>query len=773
LRRQCDPCLDECCEPIDSPSCDGEPGPDPHPGSDYSEAPVRFSTGEVYLVTEDLAYNDFGVPWGHTRSYSNRVTQPGVGRNGNSWFVKEWPYLSPSDTAPEPATICLVWVVKECLWFDLVAGSYKARFFLRPKLRHDAAQKIFTLFDSEGRLTKFYDFSPTHPAALRGQFQSFTDARGRETVATYSGDRIASFVQLSGGLSAGYHYDYHPATTPGGAGRLREVTYKVNGANARRATYSYHPGDTGHGLAGDLETVAVAKFQAGTWESVSHTYYRSSTSDDPGGVVHGLKFVLSPVGYQKLVDASVTPETATDDQIRPLAKHEFQYNADRGVREEIVNSGQSSFGFHLTTSTHADGFNSWKWKNTETLPDGSRRLVFTNFAGQVMLKVFTQMRGTTPTDRLWYEYRKYDVDGRLLVEAASSAVASYDEAVPGLVTLRTDRGLLRETAYYSAVPEPGGAPHRPWHKAVRKGSGGTLIKQKEWQYSSVTIGGNTLYRPSKETAYRSDAGGGSQPIDTAFAYVHQHFAVTQKTTTLPPVPAPQNGPNTSDTLVEDFDAFGRVTARRDPRGFITRYEYATMDAQPTREIADSAGLNLVTDHLLDAQGRIVQTLSPVHTIDLHGSPVAIRRARWTVYLDAAWMRYEADGFQVVQSSGITLLNPVRVTIMDEAGRVLESIQAITPHTGRAPLPTDTFAQSSYVRWTVNDYSGHANVAKRRVYFAIPATGPGIRHQTGVPSANYDETSFQYDIMRRVVREETPAGTITRLVYNPRGWVLSK
>ena len=80
-----DPCKDCGGQETHAPGCDNST----HPSSSYSDHPVRYANGEVYMVTEDLSFKSFGLDWGHTRSYSNRVTEPNTGRNGNSWFVKE------------------------------------------------------------------------------------------------------------------------------------------------------------------------------------------------------------------------------------------------------------------------------------------------------------------------------------------------------------------------------------------------------------------------------------------------------------------------------------------------------------------------------------------------------------------------------------------------------------------------------------------------------------------------------------------------------------
>jgi RHS repeat-associated protein len=56
-------------------------------------------------------------------------------------------------------------------------------------------------------------------------------------------------------------------------------------------------------------------------------------------------------------------------------------------------------------------------------------------------------------------------------------------------------------------------------------------------------------------------------------------------------------------------------------------------------------------------------------------------------------------------------------------------------------------------------------ASQRVYKLIPASG------TGTSGTNYDETDYGYDVMKRRNRTVSPGGTITDLVFEPRGLVV--
>src|SRR4051812_43877832 len=54
------------------------------------ESRVRYTTGELALSATDLHAGGFGVSWGHTRSFANRLTQNTNVGSGYNWQVLEW-----------------------------------------------------------------------------------------------------------------------------------------------------------------------------------------------------------------------------------------------------------------------------------------------------------------------------------------------------------------------------------------------------------------------------------------------------------------------------------------------------------------------------------------------------------------------------------------------------------------------------------------------------------------------------------------------------------
>ena len=93
--------------------------------------------------------------------------------------------------------------------------------------------------------------------------------------------------------------------------------------------------------------------------------------------------------------------------------------------------------------------------------------------------------------------------------------------------------------------------------------------------------------------------------------------------------------------------------------------------------------------------------------------------------------------------------------------MLESIQAVRASTSGKLQASDSFPQSSYVRWTTNQYTDCCFLASTRVDHTIPESGEGDE------GTNYDQTTFGYDSSKRQNRQVTGGGTITRTVFDIR------
>lgn len=732
-----------------------------------SFAPVRYSSGEINLSVSDLSSSGFGMPWGHTRSYGNRLGITSNGENGNHWFVEQIPTM-----VFEGSTVGVVGTVPEALWFNPSGGGYTPQFAIKNTLQFDESSSQYILMCANGQQTVFNE---------DGTFGGVIDAAGNTTTASYNSEQqLESMVFASGGETAGYYYTYY--TSGDYTGQLQSVRYNVNGTDVRRCTYEYYGSSDSGGSQNDLQTANVEQYDATTdeWVGISTTYHNYYKAGDINGFAHGLKYVVNPEAYERMVADGISPETATDVQLAEYADYYFEYDSMARVIFEATDGGAYEYGFSYEASGNADDLNSWALKTTETLPDGSSKIVYTNYAGQVILSVL--MSGSD----MWYSYFQFDDNGVGILRAESSAVESYDESDPGLVTLNEGSGLIHLYEYFYDPADPGYAPGYFKQESIQEGSGGSEIALNATQYAAQTVGGNTVYQTAIQTLYQSADSGGSEAAETDYSYEYYtgSFQVQQMTATQSVVETDKNGSGTANSTINVYDTFGRVTWSMDARGFINHAVYDTATGAMIQQIVDvdtsivsgapsgwttpaGGGLNLVTDYGFDDQGRITQVLGPSHEVDLGGTATTVRRAQWTVYQDAIDQTWAGQGYATGTDPDYTytLINPVNITQVDQENRVTDQIQAIRDDTSGALSATDSFPQTSWSRWTHTDYDDQSHLVDQQVYFLIPSSG------NGTLGANYNQTDYGYDVMGRQNRVEAPGGTITRTVYNPCNWLL--
>lgn len=750
-------------------------------GSGFSTHPVRYSNGEVQVISADVTNQGFGVPWGHTRSYSNQLTDQAVGTNGNSWQVAEWPYVVESDVVAGVAqTVCVVaGTIYEAVWFGLVSGSYQPQFAVVGALVHDPVGHQYLYTNAQGYVWKFYDYSGSIPTPKRGQFKSFTDLGGNESVPSYDATThlITSYARSGGGFSTELAYVYY--TSGANAGQLQSVTLQVNGADVSQAIYEYYGAGDAYGSLNDLMRMTQLVSVGGGLTEVLKTYYRYYKDGDAHGFAHALKYVLGPEGYGQMVGEGLDPTTATNSQVAAHASNYFRYDgSSQAALLENASGGSLNFGFAYTPAGGSStDYNVWVNKTVETLADGTQNVVYTNFAGQVMLNI------TQAGSDQWFAYNQYDAGGRILLAAHSSAVASYSESDPGLVTLHASAGFIESYGYYTTTDiSVGAVAGYLQYRQVQQGSGGTPIPVKQYQYTSRTALGVTIYLLWKEICYPDASDSTIQLQCHIYTYTWQGstLLIDQMTTTFPVVSTGENGSGSATSRVQSYDGYGYLTWAKDERGFLTNWTYDLGMGALTELVQDvntsivtgapsgwttptGGGLNLVTDYTVDGLGRVTQVWGPVHDLDLGGTNTAVRRATWMVYLglDQVW---RGSGYYVPGTGASTLINPVSLTFLDQAGRTTDQIQAVRASTSGPLVVTDSFPQSSWVAWTHQEYAFGFSLSQVKAYFKVPGSGAGSRH------SNYSQTNYGYDRLQRLIRTETPGRTITRSVYNPMGWV---
>lgn len=727
------------------------------------------------------------MPWQQRRVYSNRLSSNADVGNGYNWLVQDWPYLVQGSGG----LITFMRGTRYSLQFEYDSGNYTGRFGAKSTLVHDTANHLFVLTQPNGQQWKFHDFNQF--AYPQGQFASHLTPGDQAIDATsYTGTGRIETLERSLTVDSmttteAFAYTY----TTGGRIETATLRRKVDSGNwedIRQVEYAYYESGDPNGSQGDLKSATRYEWNGTSWDSLGVSYYRYWLSGQANGFQHGLKYILEEASYARMLADSYDPLTANNAQVALYADNYFEYDGQQRVTKEIVYGGSQEFAFSYTPSSNSNDYNHWKMKTVESRPDGSEVTVYTNYIGQVLLK---QLQSGSDT---WHEYHKFDADGHEIVMAEPSAISSYNDSSADLnVALKTSEGLIHLTEYYppasssSSSSDTGGPAGYKKAEKLQEGSNGTPILQKSWTYTSHSAGGNTIYPQATETVYRNDDGTGEIVTSFSYTFYSGTLQMQQITTTLPVVPASQNGSGFAATRKVYLDEYSNQIWSMDERGYITRFKYDLTTGAMTQRINDvdtaiemdapsgwttpsGGGLNLITDYEYDDKGRIIQTLGPWHTIDIDGTATNIRRASWMVYDENASQNITrtGQGYATDPGSGYiyTLVNPVSIMINAKNGKPQQQIQATRAGTSGKLLPSDTFAQSQYTRWTTFQYTDCCNLASQRVYHTIPVSGKGSS------GTNYDQTNYGYDAMKRRNRNVTPGGTITRTVFDPRGFTLS-
>ena len=439
-----------------------------------------------YAVT-DVAAGGFGTPWEQRRVYSNQLIDNGslsstdMG-NGYNWLVQDWPYLVQGDSG----SITFVHGTRYSLQFEYDSGVYTGRFGAKSTLIHDTINHRLILVQPSGEQWIFHDFTQT--TSPQGQFLSHKTP-GEQTISAtaYTTDghiealeREVTIDSITTTEQFAYTYSI--------AGRAESATLrrKVNSGDwedIRRAVYTYYGSSDLNGSEGDLKTVTRQQWNGSAWDSIGVSYYRYWLSGQAKGFAHGLKYILDEASYARMLVDANDPLTADNALLSLYADNYFEYASNQRVSKEIVFGGSQTFHFDYEESGNSDDFNHWKMKTTETLPDGNQIVVYTNYIGQVMLKELTSGSDS------WIEYHQFDANSREILMAEPSAISSYSDSSADLnVMLKSSEGLIHLAEYYppasssSSTSGTSGPAGYKKSESLKKGSSGTPILQKSWEY---------------------------------------------------------------------------------------------------------------------------------------------------------------------------------------------------------------------------------------------------------------------------------------------------
>lgn len=766
------------------------------------------------LWSTDIEAQAFGHRISHTRTFGNRIVSNLSGGGDDPWLVNQYlSYVRVFELQKVDGDTYYFYAIylnsNDIFWFGSLDGvDLSYAFFGNYRIK--APVKVPEIGDihvwmPDGREFVYYGMPGE---ALKGRLMKVIEKDGLEWNFSYDeSQRLAAATISDQGVAATFGYTW----TTSGVQRIETLTFSLGGAMLSRALYSYYTGETAQGSSGDLQRVRRQRYSAATGGMVNvgdsyYTYYKSGEDHGSRGLV---KYVLEAEAMRRVDEALLDPATASDVQLSTFADYYFEYDQSRRVTRESLRGGaythtfeylgrgaggSSSSGSYssrflgsVSSSSSSSGeipqppfpreFDVWATKTIETLPDGNKKIAYCNGAGQVMLMVF---RDTT-TQEDWCQAYGFAGSGYTAFVADPSAVAGYDESLDELFTLRTDVGLIRH--FEAGVPPTGIASVRT--QLVSQGSAGVKIKIRERQYKDQAVGGVFVRALVKDTIFQSTDGDLS-PATTEYVLTWHAstFQIAQRETRWPLVPSTQNGSGEIEKRFEVFDLKGRLTWIKDERGFITQNVYTVDTGALSRTIEDvlidpnnppetlpagwttpaGGGMNLGTDYESDAFGRITQALGPSHIIDLNGIATTVRRAKWTVYRDDLTERWEGRGYATGQNQAYqySLINPAQITKLDRAMRIVATVNAIRNTIAGRLSPTDSFPQTTWVRWEDVHYDNAGRLNWRRLYVVVPSSGFGSN------GTNYHQSSFDYDAMGRRIKIKSPTGTITQMVLDSRG-----
>jgi RHS repeat-associated protein len=771
-------------------------------GGAVSASGVRLADGLVAVAGMDLYSGGFGQPTAVAREWTNGFGLDAAGYDGDGMVAAQLPYLRTDGTDVLAVTSCAA-----VEYFDGSLGGYAPRHLSQDSLTHNSGAGEFTLTTSAGARLVFNDFGAMLPAEQQGQVKSVTDPNGNVTSIT-SRDSNGKPLDIqrtstTGGTTTTESFLY--AYVSGGVndGKVESVTLRRQVGSGswttiRKVEYAYYTGTESagqdHGTAGDLKTAVVKDSGGVVLDQQYFRYFKTSTS---AGYAGALKYAFNGDSYERLKAADSTPEDATDSFVASFASEAFEYDAVRRIVKHTQQGtgcsacagglGESTFAY--TTSTFADGYNSWRTKTVETRADGNTVTTFTNFAGQPVLEVYED----TAANLEFATFSKYDSVGRLVLRANPSAVSGYDETKADLLDnqsgnyqhLRDSQGLVETTSYYSsttATSSTAGGVNGYLHQThLKRGETGTDVLWRTADYFSRTDGSITVFPVASDTRYRNSDGTGGQTTSYAYTYFSGSIQPEQITTTLPAVTTGQNGSGSADSVTVVMNERGRVIWEKDQAGFLTHYAYddvtgaltaVTQDVDHTKTgtftglpsgwtTPSGGGLHFTSTYDVDTLGRTTKAT------DANGI------VTYLVHIEAA----AGNETRVYPGWDSTNNVPTGPTIVQRHDRTRNYVEVLTmsatPATsGGKPTGTEAIGGiQSLSRQVMND-AGQTVYSDQ--YFDLTSVTYSQSSVTlGTSGTNFYRAEQAYDKQGLPTRTVSPTGTIYRTVNDGRGLVVSK
>ena len=789
-------CSCECtCTPNLAPSSPNSSGGDPGDLSEGSSG-VQYGSGAVLNAKDGLTSSGFGKLFGQSLQWTNIAGWSSGSLFGKGMVNSALPSLQQVGIS---GGIMFTNSGSSALWFDYnaISGAYTAKFFESSEytLQPDGSAGDFVLTDARGDRLRFYGFQSSLPTAQQGQLKSFTDANGNViSVTAHTTSGQISEIQRSttvGGVTTTESFLFTFITSGTNTGLVQNVTLRrqVGGGSwttVRQAVYTYYDGTQSYGNAGDLLSEQIKDASGNTLDT---TYFRYYQAGQANGYTDGLKYFFGPASYARMVAAGLNPLTATDAQVAPYADQSYQYDSQQRVTLETIQgagpTGPGTFTYSYTTSSNSTGFNSWATKTLETLPDGNTNTVYTNYAGEVMLKDFYNSSDTANSaiqGKHWITLNRFDSQGRLVETAEPSVVTGYSATYADLLNfvsgtssyLSSSSGVIHlfdfGTSTTATSTTAGDVIGYAKDEKIQVGQSGTASLLWSRQYISHAAGGVTIYPQANSTVCRNTNGTGAETTSYAYTWYAGTNQIYSVAASAPIISSTQNGPGSADTTTVVLDAYGRPTWAKDADGFLhyTAYDNATgavvtsiVDVDTTQtslftnlpsgwSTPTGGGLNLVTQTVIDGLGRPSKVTDPSGNVN------------YLVYDDPNHAVREYDGWN---SSTGTPTGPTILAREDRAGSYYETLtMSAAPHlTSGVPDGTEAVANLQTLSRSYTDTAGR--VIEQDRYFSLASLTYATTAHLGALNTNYYATYAGFDDSGNRQRVQNAVGTITDTLFD--------
>jgi RHS repeat-associated protein len=783
-----------------------DPNLTPDNPSPISESGVRYGTGFSDESATDLVSTALGANQQLARSWSSDETHAAQSNIGDGWVNTGQPYIVQSGSS-----LVLITNSGGSQSFSSSDGgsTYHVNSFGKDRIVKDTANSKYILITSDGQQFKFHDFTLAL-TAKRGQLDSIIDA-GNNTIATATYDgttgKLSTLARSSGSITDTFTYSYLSGGDPN-AGLVSSVTLTRTGVsgNTRKTEYTYYDGTESHGTIHDLKKVVI---KDGSNNILETSYYRYYVAAESNGYAGGLKYAVNPRSYARLQALYSNPETASDVQLVPFADAYYRYDGSKRVtRKDIQGAGlyhEGASGNGIGTFTYSYGTNSnggytddvnnWKYKTTETLPDGNQNIVYSNYLGQVILKSFKS--GASE----WKDHYRYDANGRVIRHATPAAVNGYSESYNDLLNynagtnqssyLNDSAGLIEVTEYGSSTAS-GEVDGYLKAEKVQQGDTGTAITTFKQLYTSRTVDtGNlaerTIYPVQYQRRYRNTNETGQQETSYSYTYFSSALQPQSVAETAPTVTTGQNGSNSAEVFTSYMDSYGRTIWTKNEDGFINYFAYDAGTGTVSRVIRDvdtdntgdfanlpsgwsnSAGLHLKSDMTIDSMGRTTKLTDPNANVTF-----------W-VYNDAQHEMRTYRGWNATTGAVTGLITvsreyrPAAGASSGQRALYFETLSSsATPSTSGSsgsyvPTGTETLDATNIQSLSRDVTNDAGQIYQSNAYFTL--SGQTYSQATallGTAGTHYLSTKYGYESSGRLDRVENPTTTIIRTVYDALG-----